>query len=250
MAVAAIIPARYASTRFPGKPLASETGKPLIQHVVERVSEARRVDRVIVATDDERIAQAVRSFGGHAEMTREDHPSGTDRIAEVAERLDPDFETVINVQGDEPEIESASIDLLVEVLASHPDCPVATLACPFRSSQDAESPDNVKVVLNERGRALYFSRSLIPFQRDPDVSAEGEPPGLLHVGIYAYRRKFLLKFADWRPSRLEKIEKLEQLRVLERGYRMAVGLVERAAIGVDTPADYSAFVKRYKERAD
>ncbi len=204
---------------------------------------------MIVATDDDRIHQAVRGFGGESEMTREDHPSGTDRIAEVVRRMEPDHEIVLNVQGDEPEIESASIDRLVEVLESHPDCPVATLACPFPTRDAAEKPDNVKVVCDHRGRALYFSRSLIPFPRDNDADPTNDSPWLLHLGIYAFRRKFLLEFAAWPASDLERTEKLEQLRVLERGYRIAVGIVERAAVGVDTPEDYKAFVERFKAGA-
>ena len=215
----------------------------------ERVSAARRVDRVIVATDDDRIHQAVRGFGGVSEMTRKDHPSGTDRIAEVARRMKPEPEIVLNVQGDEPEIESASIDRLVEVLESHPECPVATLACPFPTRDAAEKPDNVKVVCDHRGRALYFSRSLIPFPRDNDTDSTKHAPWLLHLGLYAFRRKFLLEFAAWPASDLERTEKLEQLRVLERGYKIAVGIVEHAAVGVDTPEDYKAFVERFKAGA-
>jgi 3-deoxy-manno-octulosonate cytidylyltransferase (CMP-KDO synthetase) len=247
--VVAIIPARYASTRFPGKPLASETGKPLIQHVYERVAAARLVDRVIVATDDERILQAVHDFGGNAEMTRSDHATGTDRIAEVASGLGEEFDIMLNVQGDEPELEPGSVDHLVEVIRSHRDCPVATLACPFRRREDAENPNNVKVVLGKEGRALYFSRSLVPYPRDAGELSGEACPWLLHVGIYAYRRDFLLKLATMAVTPLERIEKLEQLRVLENGYAIAVGLVERAAIGVDTPEDYAAFVERYKRSA-
>ena len=246
----AIIPARYASTRFPGKALASETGQPLIQHVCQQVSAARLVDRVIVATDDERIRRAVRGFGGQAEMTRRDHTTGTDRIAEVAARLDPSFDLVLNVQGDEPELEPASVDRLVQVMRSQPDCPVATLACEFRRREEAESPNNVKVVIDGRGRALYFSRSLIPYPREPVGPSPADCPWLLHLGLYAFRRDFLLEFAGWSSTPLERLEKLEQLRVLEKGYRMAVGVVERAAIGVDTPEDYAAFVERYNKSAE
>ena len=246
----AIIPARFASRRFPGKPLASETGKPLIQHVVERVSAARLVDRVLVATDDERIRRAVEGFGGQAEMTRQDHATGTDRIAEVAARLEGSFEVVVNVQGDEPELEPGSVDRLVELLGSQADCPVATLACRFARREDAENPNNVKVVLDEQGRALYFSRSLIPYPRERGGGTQGECPWLLHLGIYAFRRDFLLEFAGWAPTPAERLEKLEQLRVLEKGHHMAVGLVEWAAIGVDTPEDYAAFVQRYRGSAE
>ena len=164
MPVAAIIPARYASSRFPGKPLASQTGKPLIQHVYEAVRAARRVDRVLVATDDQRIADAVSSFGGEAAMTRADHASGTDRVAEVAARLDA--ELIINVQGDEPEMDPAAIDRLVDLMASRPDAAMASLACPFKQAEDVLKPACVKVILDGAGNAIYFSRSLIPYPRD------------------------------------------------------------------------------------
>lgn len=247
MEVIAIIPVRYASTRFPGKPLARQTGKYLIQHVYERVLAARRVQRCVVATDDERIASAVREFGGVAVMTRADHPSGTDRIAEVA-RAAPgaDDDVIINVQGDEPEIEPAYLDRLVDRLAGEPaDCPIATLACPFPAGADPRDPNCVKVVRNSAGRALYFSRALLPYPRDGDV---GAPPGtwLLHLGVYAYRRAFLLDLAGWPPSPLEQIEKLEQLRVLERGVALAVEIVEHACVGIDTPRDYENFLARWR----
>jgi 3-deoxy-manno-octulosonate cytidylyltransferase (CMP-KDO synthetase) len=244
MDVVAIIPARYGSTRFPGKPLANQTGKFLIQHVYEQVRAAERVARCIVATDDERIADAVRSFGGDVEMTRADHPSGTDRIAEVAARLPGgDDDIVLNVQGDEPEIDSEFLDRLVDRLASAPaDCPIATLACPFPAEAEPRDPDSVKVVTNCTGMALYFSRSLIPYPRDDGAPAADH--WLLHLGVYAYRRRFLLTLAAWPPGRLEQIEKLEQLRVLERGTPLAVEIVEQAGVGIDTPEDYARFVAR------
>jgi 3-deoxy-manno-octulosonate cytidylyltransferase (CMP-KDO synthetase) len=217
--------------------------------VYERVTAARLVDRVIVATDDDRILQAVRGFGGRAEMTRRDHATGTDRIAELAAGLGEEFDTVLNVQGDEPELEPASVDHLVEVIRSHRDCPVATLACRFQRREDAESPNNVKVVLDGQGRALYFSRSLVPYPSDAGELSGEALPWLLHLGIYAYRRDFLLRLANMAATPLERLEKLEQLRVLESGYAVAVGVVDRAAIGVDTPEDYAAFVERYKRSA-
>lgn len=243
MTAIAVIPARYASTRFPAKPLARETGKFLIQHVCERVAQARLIARTIVATDDERIADAVRSFGGQAVMTRPDHPSGTDRVAEVAAALECDI--VVNIQGDEPELEPAAIDHLITLLADAPACSIATLACPFSKvpGSDPADPAAVKVVLDRRGHALYFSRSLIPHHRDARPSAPGAEP-LLHLGIYAYRRDFLLALAALPPTPLELTERLEQLRVLEHGHAMAVGLVDRAAVGIDTPQDYAAFVRR------
>jgi len=246
MDVVAIIPARYGSTRFPGKPLAQQTGKFLIQHVYERVVAARRVRRCIVATDDERIVQAVRSFGGEAALTRPDHLSGTDRIAEVVRSLpgEPD-DVVLNVQGDEPELEPADLDRLAARLAAEPGCEAATLACPFPAGTDPRDPNCVKVVRNRAGRALYFSRALIPYPRDGGGRA-APSECLLHLGVYAYRRAFLLEFSGWPPGRLEQIEKLEQLRVLEYGRAMAVEVVERASVGIDTPADYERFVARWQ----
>jgi 3-deoxy-manno-octulosonate cytidylyltransferase (CMP-KDO synthetase) len=206
---------------------------------------------VIVATDDARIADAVRSFGGEVMMTRADHPSGTDRVAEVASAADA--ELVLNIQGDEPELEPDSIDRLVGLMREDPDCPMGTLACPFAALStlrgrpaDPNDPNTVKVVLTADGRALYFSRSLIPYPRDREVlgSDRGRTGPYLHLGIYAYSREFLLRLAKMPPTPLEKIEKLEQLRVLESGYDIRVGVVNRASVGIDTPDDYAAFVQR------
>lgn len=248
MSVAAIIPARYGSTRFPGKPLAKQTGKTLIQHVCEQVARAATVNRCVVATDDERIVEAVRSFGGQAVMTRADHPSGTDRIAEVVRSVGGAADDIIlNVQGDEPEIEPGYLDRLVERLRRDERCAVATLACPFGPDDDPADPNCVKVVKNRDGTALYFSRALIPYPREGGAAGESAGP-LLHLGIYGYRRGFLLEFSDWEPGPLERIEKLEQLRVLENGHAIAVEIVERACAGVDTPEDYAAFVRRWQAR--
>jgi 3-deoxy-manno-octulosonate cytidylyltransferase (CMP-KDO synthetase) len=243
MDVTAIIPARYASTRFPGKPLLRQTGKYLIQHVYERAAAAPGMKRCIVATDDARIAMAVREFGGTVVMTRADHVSGTDRIAEVVRGLPgADDDVILNVQGDEPEIEPAYLGRLAARLAGEGrDCPMATLACPFPRDADPRDPNAVKVVVNSAGRALYFSRSLIPYPRDGGGAAP-----LLHLGVYAYRRSFLLQLATWRPGVLEQIEKLEQLRVLERGIALAVEIVDRACVGIDTPRDYDEFVARWR----
>jgi 3-deoxy-manno-octulosonate cytidylyltransferase (CMP-KDO synthetase) len=248
MQVVAIIPARFGSTRFPGKPLAKQTGKFLIQHVVEQVRAARRVDRCIVATDDQRIVEAVRSFGGEATMTRADHACGTDRIAEVVRGLDgtPD-DIILNVQGDEPEIEPAQLDRLVERLAGDGACQVATLACPFPPGADPRDPNCVKVVCSRQGLALYFSRALIPWLREPAATPD-DHDWLLHLGVYAYRRAFLLDFSSWEASPLEQIEQLEQLRVLENGHEMAVTVVAHARAGIDTPADYELFVARHQAR--
>jgi len=248
VSVAAIIPARYASTRFPGKPLASQTGQPLIQHVVERVQAARRVDRVVVATDDDRIAEAVRGFGGEVAMTRADHPSGTDRVAEVAQGLDADL--IINVQGDEPEMDPSSIDALVAMMDEKPDAAMGSLACPFTRAEDVANPACVKVVLDDDGMALYFSRSLIPYPRD-DAGAVADPSRwLLHLGIYAYRRPFLFELTQTPPAALEQIERLEQLRALAMGARIAMAVVDHCATGIDTPEQYAAFVERWNKRQE
>lgn len=242
MNAVAVIPARYASTRFPAKPLARETGKYLIQHVCERLSGAKRISRVIVATDDVRIREAVESFGGVVAMTREDHPSGTDRVAEVAAGLDA--ELILNVQGDEPEIDPGHLDLLIERMSQDPDAEIGTLSCPFAGQADPRDPNKVKVVVSTAGRALYFSRSLIPFPRDAAGVADDPTKWLLHVGVYAYRRAALLKVAALPPSPLELAERLEQLRALENGMLISVVRVDHAAPGIDTPDDYAAFVSR------
>ena len=243
MSVLAGVPARFASTRFPGKPLANDTGKYLIQHVYERVIAAGRIDECVIATDDERIVEAVRSFGALAEMTQADHPSGTDRIAEVVERRGgADDDIIVNVQGDEPELEPEYLDRLVALLVGSA-WPMATLACPFPEMSDPRDPNCVKVVLNQRKEALYFSRSLIPYKRDADAGGER---WLLHLGVYAYRRAFLLEYSQWAPTALERVEKLEQLRALEHGRTIGVEVVERACVGIDTPQDYEEFVKRWR----
>lgn len=246
MHAAAVIPARYASTRLPGKPLLRETGKYLIQHVYEQVRRAPSIERVLVATDDTRILDAVRSFGGEAVMTREDHPSGTDRVAEAARSLDATI--IVNVQGDEPEIEPAHIDRVVSLMDEHDEAPIGTMACPFAAGADPRDPNKVKVVLDARGRALYFSRSLVPFPRDTGGVPRRPGDWLLHLGLYAYRRDFLFALASLPPTPMEQAEKLEQLRVLEHGHAIAVAVVDRAARGVDTAEDYAEFVERARRR--
>lgn len=242
--IAAIIPARYASSRLPGKPLLRETGKYLIQHVYEQVKRARSVDRVIVATDDDRIRQAVQSFHGEVMMTREDHASGTDRVAEVAHQLKA--KVIINVQGDEPQIEPEAIDQLASLM-SQGHCQMATLAVPIRDRHLYDSPHCVKVVCDDQGRALYFSRSPIPHIRDGNADFASDPPvALQHLGIYAYRRDFLLGLAQHPVHPLESFEKLEQLRVLGMGVAISVGVVSRAARGIDTPEDYAEFVQAFR----
>jgi 3-deoxy-manno-octulosonate cytidylyltransferase (CMP-KDO synthetase) len=242
---AIVIPARFASSRLPGKPLLKETGKYLVQHVYEQAAKAKCAADVLVATDDARIFAAVQEFVGRAVMTRADHTSGTDRVAEVAAYLTADV--VINVQGDEPQLDPASIDRLAELMRD-PTADMATLAVPIASADAYLSPNVVKVVCDDEGRALYFSRSPIPMVRDGEPDFAADPPRFLqHLGIYAYRREFLLRLAATPPHPLEQSEKLEQLRVLGTGGTIHVGIVAEAHRGVDTPADYADFVRACRE---
>jgi 3-deoxy-manno-octulosonate cytidylyltransferase (CMP-KDO synthetase) len=244
MKTAIVIPARFGSQRLPGKPLLRATGKYLIEHVYERAVQARRASQVIVATDDERIASAVESFGGQVQLTRADHPSGSDRVAEIAARLDADV--IVNLQGDEPLVEVEALDLLPHLLEKDSGCAIATLATPIRSWGYWQNPNVVKVVCDDLGRALYFSRSPIPYVRDNAPDFEADPPCCLqHLGLYAYRRDALVKLAQTPPSPLELMEKLEQLRALALGMRIAVGVVPHAGFGIDTYSDYDRFVQNY-----
>lgn len=241
-----VIPARLASSRLPGKLLLDSTGKPLIQYVWEIAKRCPELDDVIVATDSEEIATVVTAFGGRAEMTGE-HPSGTDRVAEVVRRCCDDADVIVNLQGDEPELESATISALVQALENST-AEMATVAAAMIDSEDVVSPDCVKVVVNDLGQAMYFSRSPIPFCRDESVAdtldANRESPWKLHVGLYAYHRDFLLKLTEMPTSSLEELEKLEQLRALQKGATIQVATVAEAAVGIDTPGDYAAFVSR------
>lgn len=230
MKAACIIPSRYASTRLPGKPLRLIAGKTLVHRVYERACLAKVPETVIVATDHEEIEKEVKSFGGHVVMTSVNHPTGTDRLAEVAAKL-PQYDIIVNVQGDEPLIDPDVIDRLAQDLMDHEDLDMATVATPLRKDE-YEDPSAVKVVVNQKGEALYFSRSLIPFPRH-----EFSVPPLKHVGIYAYRRDFLLVYAKMEQTPLEKTESLEQLRALEMGYKIGVIPVETEDIGIDTEAD-------------
>jgi 3-deoxy-manno-octulosonate cytidylyltransferase (CMP-KDO synthetase) len=247
MKTAIIIPARYASSRLHGKPLLRQTGKYLIQHVYERARQVRAASRVIVATDDPRIIAAVKSFSGQVVMTRRDHASGTDRVAEVARGLHEDV--IVNLQGDEPLIDPSSLDLLPDLLARNASADMATLAVPIASVEQWQNPNCVKVVTDDVGRALYFSRSPIPHVRDARPNFASRPAFFLqHLGVYAYRRDFLRSLSQLPPCPLEQFEKLEQLRVLASGHRIAVGVVEHASIGVDTYADYERFVRVYHSK--
>lgn len=244
MNVVGLIPARLESSRLPEKLLLSETGKPLLQYVWEIANACSCLDEVIVATDSQKIAAAVKAFGGRAEMTG-DHPSGTDRIAEVVKRCCSDADVVVNLQGDEPELEQQTILDLVKSIRNS-GAPMATVAAPILDASVVDSPDCVKVVVDDNQRAMYFSRAAIPFRRDgrvADVIAE-QQAWFLHVGLYAYRRDFLLKLTQMAPSSLEQLEKLEQLRALQSGAAISVAIVDEACVGIDTAEDYAAFVAR------
>jgi len=227
-----VIPARYASSRFPGKPLARIAGRTMIEHVYRRAAAARSVSAVLVATDDRRVADAVRAFGGEVRMTRTTHRTGTERLAEVAESLDCDL--VVNVQGDEPLIEPRMIDEAVAPLAADAALPMSTLRRAIADPAELASPHVVKVVVDRQDRALYFSRAAIPARRDPGATTT---PAFKHIGLYVYRREFLLRLAALPPTPLEQAELLEQLRALEHGFRIVVLETAYDSIGVDTPED-------------
>lgn len=247
--VLGVIPARYGSTRFPGKALALLGGKPMIQHVYERARSAARLDEVVVATDDERITVAVSRFGGRAVMTSAEHRSGTDRIAEVARQTDA--QVIVNIQGDEPLMRPEPIDQIVEFLLAHRAVPMATVMTRLAKAEDAASPNVVKVVVDQDGYAMYFSRSPIPFVRTSDSSGFGVPGSgsrpttpnpqprtyWKHLGLYGYQREFLLRFPQLPPTPCEQAEQLEQLRALEHGHRIKVLETAHDSIGVDTPED-------------
>ncbi len=234
-AIALVIPARWGSTRFPGKCLHPIAGKPLVQHVWERSLQAKGIACVMIATDDDRIAEAALNFGAEVVMTSPEHPSGTDRIAETAARL-KGITHFINVQGDEPMIDPLLIGSLAKALRSDPKICMITAATPFSDPKEADDPNCVKVVLGSNGDALYFSRSKIPYHRDAKDKASIVTP-LLHLGIYGYRRDVLRKLVRLAPSPLEQCEKLEQLRALEHGIPIRVVLTTHRGVGVDTPAD-------------
>lgn len=243
--VTAIIPARYGSTRFPGKPLAQINGLPMIQHVCQRVTKATMVDRVIVATDDVRIAKVVEDFGGEVMLTRADHPTGTDRLAEVAMKIDA--ELIVNVQGDEPLIDPRMVDQAIAPLLADPQIQMGTLATPIDQIDDFHNPNVVKVVKKLDGTALYFSRSPIPWPRDlsaEQIAKQLPRLGLLrHIGLYVYRRQLLLDYPGWPTTPLEGLENLEQLRALERGIALYVAETRYSCHGVDTPADLERVAK-------
>lgn len=231
--ILAVIPARYASTRFPGKPLVEIQGKPMIQHVWERVRQVSAIDRIIIATDDPRIQQAADQFGAESLMTNPNHPSGTDRIWEVAAQL-PEYNWILNVQGDEPLIDPEHLDMAISSIQHHPQADIITLVTPLNDVESWQDPNIVKAVIAQNEQALYFSRAAIPYHRDePNLPAHV----FRHIGLYLYRRSSLEQFTQLPPSTLELTEKLEQLRALEAGMIIATTLVNKAPIGVDTPQD-------------
>lgn len=242
MKILCVIPARYASTRLPGKPLAMIDGKPMIERVYSQVSTAKLIDKIIVATDNILVEQAVKSFGGNVMMTKENHQSGTDRLAEVAEQFS-DYDILINVQGDEPLITAEIIDKLAAGMLEEQSLPMATLKT-SASGEELHNPAVVKVVTDKNDYALYFSRSLLPYPRN-EVT---EKPFTKHIGIYAYRRDFLLEFSQMAPTFLEKTESLEQLRALENGHKIKVFLVDYQGFGIDTPEDLVTVNKIWRER--
>lgn len=241
MKIACIIPSRYGSTRLPGKPLADIAGQPMIQRVYSQVKKASLPAEVIVATDDERVAAVVKSFGGQIVMTDANHATGTDRLAEVA-RKHPDIDVIINVQGDEPLIESSLIDALGQLFIDDSTMTMATVASPLLEEEYNE-PSAVKVVCNKKGDAMYFSRSLLPYPRHAFVN-----PPLKHIGIYAYTRDFLLKYAQMEATPAEETESLEQLRALENGYSIRVIVTDKRFVGVDTPEDLKRVNEIFNKR--
>lgn len=249
--VAVIVPARLASSRFPEKVLADRTGRPLVQHVADQAAAARRPSLVAVACDHPKIRDALSPFGTRVLMTRADHPNGTSRLAEAAAILRlPARGIVVNAQGDEPEMSGRVIDAVVDALIASPKAQVATACAPFTAGEDPANPNIVKVVRSRTGSALYFSRASIPFDRDGRRLPDAEP--MRHVGIYAYRVSFLRRYVSLAPTPLEQAEQLEQLRVLEHGFAIAVTMVDPAWLGgggIDTPEQYEAFVRRWTARS-
>ena len=243
MKILCVIPARYASTRLPGKPLADIAGKPMICRVYERASEAECIAETLVATDDQRVYDAVKAEGGKAMMTAKDHPTGTDRLAEVAAAY-PDMELIINVQGDEPLIEPKLIDELADVFNQDTDLTMATVMTEMKDEAEQKNPNNVKVVTDQNGYALYFSRSVMPYPRN-----KLGVPVYKHIGIYAYQRDFLLAYAKMQPTPLEQAESLEQLRALENGYKIKVVKTDYRFVGVDTAEDLKLVNEIYRKVA-
>ena len=256
MRTLAVLPSRYPSSRFPGKPLAPIAGRPMIQWVWEAAAGAEGVDAVLVATDDERIAQVVRGFGGRVAMTDPDLPSGTDRVAAAAASLGETFDVILNIQGDEPAMHPGTVAAVVALMRAQPDLPMGTAACPFHTAEELFNPNNVKVVTDDLGRALYFSRSPIPYLRNSQVFQADFRPWLRpdqlaafqrHLGIYAYRPDALRRFTQLTPHPLEKLEMLEQLRALGHGMAIGVARTPHLSLGVDVPEDVPAVEAMLRE---
>ncbi len=253
MIVYACLPARYNSTRFPGKVLAKDTGKFLIQHTYEQACLAELPQKVIIATDDRKVVAAAESFGAECVLTSPEHKSGTDRIAEAIKKLSAERcplnadDIVVNIQADEPEIDPANIDKVAELLLHNPDVPMVTLAAEFQNPDQIADPNIVKVITDTKGRAIYFSRAPIPYDREKG-SVGPVSCYLRHLGVYAYRKDFLLKVTALPQTPLEKIEKLEQLRAIENGFGILVAKVEHVCSGIDTPQQYAEFVARYESK--
>ncbi|MBN1795502.1 MAG: 3-deoxy-manno-octulosonate cytidylyltransferase [Sedimentisphaerales bacterium] len=245
MKIVVCIPARYGSSRFAAKVLAKDTGKYLVQHTYEQACQAKLPERVIIATDDELVAEACSEFGAECVMTSAEHKSGTDRIAEAIKDIDVDI--LVNLQGDEPEINPSNIDKVAQLLIDNPDAQMGTLAAKFQRPEQISNPNIVKCVLGADGRAIYFSRSVIPYDRQAEGVGDIKQY-LRHLGIYSYRKEFLLKYPTMPQGRLEQIEKLEQLRAIENGYSIMVDVVGHTCDGIDTFEQYAEFVKRYKNR--
>jgi 3-deoxy-manno-octulosonate cytidylyltransferase (CMP-KDO synthetase) len=241
----AVIPARYAATRLPGKPLVEIAGKPMIQRVWEQVRQAKNISRVVVATDDDRIRSVVEKFGGEAIMTRTDHATGTDRIAEVAASHDAGI--FLNVQGDEPLVSPEAVDALAEAISSFPEVQLATLAVALKTPADIMDPNIVKVVLDFDDNALYFSRAPIPWVRDKGTATHARH--LKHLGLYAYRRSALIEYNTLPPGDLERVEQLEQLRWLENGFKIRVAETEHDSVSVDVPEDVARIEKLLRDSA-
>ncbi len=257
MRTLAVLPSRYAASRFPGKPLTLIAGKPMIQWVWEAASRAAGVDKVVVATDDERICGAVHDFDGQVIITDPALPSGTDRVAAALELLGESFDVVLNIQGDEPAMHTDTIAAVVRLMAEQPELPMATAACPFAHMDELFNPNAVKVVTDDRGRALYFSRSPIPYLRNSTVFESDFRPWMQdaqlkvfkrHLGIYAYRPETLRAFTQLPPHPLEQLEMLEQLRALAAGLAIGVAETPHLSLGVDTPGDVPAAEQLLKER--
>ena len=246
MKIAVVIPARYGSSRLAGKVLANETGKYLVQHTYERALCAKSVEQVLIATDDERVLEACEIFGAACVMTSVEHKSGTDRIAEAVGGMDVDI--IVNLQADEPDIDPAYIDRVADLLIANPDAQMATLLAPFENPGDIANPNIVKCITDSAGRAIYFSRSVIPYDRQAG-GVGAVDCYRRHLGIYAYRKDFLMSYTAMEPSFLEQAEKLEQLRAIENGYTILTATVAKAWDGVDTEEQYQAFVKRIRQNA-